>query len=202
MGTFYVSLKHDDDWKEYVSMGEKPPWWRELSDNKIVRGGAAYIEDRITGNSNSQWVNSEISYMGIGTEDATNFGTEGPSTGAKPKTGNWQGASTLDFRLTLEAARSPVNFTRLGDVLVLSAVFSDADIHEPGATATSIRELGIFLSDTPPTDNPFDSQSEQENAMIVRSVRYSETVSDYVDDPLVKEANGEDLELFYQMRFA
>jgi hypothetical protein len=204
MGTFYVSLKHDENWIEYISKGEIPPWWRKVADNKLVRGGAAFIEDKIMGNSNSQWLNSEVSYMAIGREDATNFGSEGPSTGAKPKTGTWQGASTLDFRLSLEVARSPLNFSRLGDVLVASAVFSDADIHDWGAgvTATDIRELGLFLSDTPPTENPFDAEDEQPNAMIVRSVRYSETTDDYTEDSLVKEADDENLELFYQMRFA
>lgn len=204
MGTFYVSLKHDDSWKEYIARGEIPPFWKKPSGNKMVRGGGAYIKDKIVGNDSSQWVDSVITHMAIGIEDSTNFGLEGPSTGAKPKDGDWQGSSSLDFRLTYEVARQQVNYTRIGDVLVLSAVFSDADIHDwgIGITQTSIRELGLFLSDTPPTDNPFDSEDQQENAMIVRSVRYSETSTDYVDDPLVKEANGENLELFYKMRLS
>ncbi|MBD3407847.1 MAG: hypothetical protein GF411_17135 [Candidatus Lokiarchaeota archaeon] len=202
MGTFYVSLKKDDSWIEYISEGKNPPWWEEFNDNKMVRGGGAYIEDKIVGNNNSQWLNSVISHMAIGTEDATNFGTEGPSTGAKPKDGDWQGSSSLDFRLTLEVARSEVAYSRIGDVLIISAVFQDSDIHEVGATATFIRELGLFLSEDAPTGNPFDLPLQQEHAMIVRSVRYSETTNDYIDDPLVKEENGEPLELFYKMRLA
>lgn len=202
MGTFYVSLENDDSWKEYVAKGETPPFWKKFADNKLVRGGAAWLEDKALGNAESQWTDSVITHMAIGASDYTNFGLAGPSNGTITKPDSWNGASSLDFRLTDEITRSEVSFTRLGDVMIVSAIFNDNDIHEVGATQTDIRELGLFLSDSPPTDNPFDSEDEQPDAMIVRSVRYSETSTQYIDDPLVKTKDGRNLELFYKMRLS
>ena len=205
MGTFYVSKKHDDSWKDHVARGEIPPWWEKVGDNKIVRGGAAWLEDLSVG-ADVNWVQNRIGYMAAGGSTNTNQGIVGPSDGVPvPDDGTWQGVSSLDFALSDELVRAPINATRTGDVLVLGAVFSGVGF----TVDTEIRELGIFLdgedggSNRAPTDNPFDSEVERPFAMIARSVRFIHDTDEeeYQDNPLVNAA-GENLELFYSMRFA
>ena len=205
MGTFYVSTEPRNDWVEFVSKGQIPPWWKQVAENNIVKGGAAFIEDRAIGNTSSTWKDSVISYMALGTGDGTNAGLPGPSDGDKPVAGDWQGSSKLDWKLTSEineiggGCRVTTTFTRYGDVMTISGLFTDAQINV-GTTACRIREWGLFLGATIPLDNPFDDEDEQLNAMVARAVKMKTEGAFYVDAYELKNQDGRDLEFFYMFR--
>jgi len=208
MGTFYVSTEKKD-WLEFVSKGQIPPWWKPVAENNIVKGGAAFIEDRAVGNTTAAWKDSVISYMALGTSSATNQGLQGPGeVGDLLVTGSWQGSSKLDWKLTAEideiggGCRSPITFTRTGDVMTMSALFTDAQINV-GTTACMIREWGLFLSDTIPEESPFDAELEMPNAMIARAVKMAKNPGDpnyYTDSHELKNQDGRDIEFFYMFR--
>src|SRR5208337_2027905 len=111
----------------------------------IVKGGAAFLEDKASGNQNNYWADCSITYLAIGTSDDTNSGLFGPShfvsEGIPVSGSSWNGPSIIDFALTDEVCRSPCTFHRNGDVGVFSAVFTNDEIF--GGIYVSSTELSI-----------------------------------------------------------
>ena len=202
MGSFYVNLNESVDIDDF---DKKKNQMVEIR-NKIVRTGAAYLEDLMFGNPSAPWYASTITYMHVGGSDYTNTGIAGPSAGSLPEDGTWQKASFEDFKLTEWIAASPLSFKREGSTVTVKAVFNDAQLFS-GVTLTErlIRELGMFLGSTQPEANPLESSANMTKAMVARGVQFSITAigedNYYVDNPLPWEIDsGRNFEVFYKFR--
>lgn len=200
MGIFYVNNSCESiPIEEFENRKDE----LEKIQNKIVRTGAAYMEDKIFKNDSASWYDKFVLYMHVGTCDHTNDGLLGPSSAPKLVSGDWNGASPDDYKLTSGVASSPLTFLREGHVVTVKAVFTDAQLFPGAETEIAIREVGLFLSDTEATSNPLNASSQMDKAMLCRGVRVSETlvsgVQYYYDDPDVWEKDsGRNKEIFYK----
>ena len=72
-----------------------------------------------------------------------------------------------------------------------------------------ILEMGCFIyneddgwgAPTLPENNPVEDTSQEKRAMICRQVRYTETLDEYVADPIAKTDDGYTIGITYEFNY-
>lgn len=176
----------------------------ESHDNVLTIAGRRFILDRMFNTGSAGWNNSRAIYMGVGGSTDTNAGVVGPSVTANVSaSGSWQGASAYDWKLSSPFGNPvAVETRRTGQTVSLVARIPNSQFVDAGAfgtaTIANVLEAGVFLGATYPTANPIEDTSQEQYAMIARSVYYGISGSSYIFDPIYKPNNGQPLPVKYE----
>lgn len=165
--------------------------------NTVVETGAEFLLDLMF--TLDTYGTGGITHEALGDSNATNDGLAGPSAGSPipEETGTWQGVDPDDWRLSNEVTRVAINTVERTDQSVLvTAVFDNALFPTGGS---QIREVGLFLSDTPPNVNPQYDGNERPNSMFSRALFVTASGGFYHDSYEQKDNDGLDMKVYYRM---
>lgn len=183
---------------------------RREDHNIIVKTGFHFILDFIANVGRTAYGSGciYISHMALGSSNATNVGLELGQAG-------YNGPSEEDWRLSAEGTLdnlgggSPcrVEFdqlihppVRVNEVLTVTGVFTDGDFP---VLPYEIREMGLFLSDTPPTADPRIDPTQLPHSMISRVVRTWDSANQrWIENPYTKQNDLTDLRIRYSLELS
>jgi len=173
---------------EQIKDGKVIDKWEQ--DNTVVMTGHAWLLSMISGIDKTKYGGSEeLAYIAVGNSDKSNDLSS-------------DGVEEIDWRLTSEGTiaeggtkcREPFDTTTSSPVIIedtqvfhASAVFSDDSFPK---LPYGIKEMGVFLSDTPPDKNPLSYDQYKPDAMFSRAV---------ISSAIVKYNDGTDLRVSYKL---